>query len=71
MRVELRARLALKDYAAKSVHFMRSTASVVATDLSASAASGKERRVMLAKCANEGRKLNEKGGGRSRAYMAS
>ena len=71
MRVELRARLALKDYAAESVHFMPATAFVAATDLSASAASGKERRVLLAWCADEESKVNEKGGERIKAYMAS
>ena len=59
MRVELRARLALKDYATESVYFMPAAGSVAATDLSASAASGKERRVRLASYADEGSRMNE------------
>ena len=50
---------------------MPATASVVATDLSASAASDKDGRVMLAWCAEEGSKGKEKGDGRTKAYMAS
>lgn len=71
MRVELQARPALTDYATESVHPMPATASVAATDLSASAASDKDRRVMLAQCADEGRKSNEMGGGGTKAYMAN